>query len=102
MTYYSLLFGRITIASKDGDAVVEKNQNNHQKKRHADWRATDAVDGVGLTGGEKGGDEWASVGGEELDEEEEEYREEQKSNWAQKIRYELCNGFPLISHQHRN
>jgi len=59
------------VAAKDGDAVVEEEKNEDEEECDADRGATNPVDGVGLAGGEEGGDKGAAVGGEELDGEKE-------------------------------
>lgn len=59
------------VAAEDGDPVVQEEENEDEEECDANRRAADPVDGVGLAGGEDGGDERPSIGGEELNGEEE-------------------------------
>lgn len=57
------------------------------------------MDGVGLAGGEEGGDKGAAVGGEELDGEKEKDGKEEEAQWAQKLRDCFGYGLALIPNQ---
>lgn len=70
------------VAAKDGDAVVEEKENEEKEECDADRGAADPVDGVGLAGGEEGGDKGAAVGGEELDGEKEKDGEKEETQWT--------------------
>ena len=60
------------------------------------------MNGLGLSGGENGGDEGAAFRGEELDGEEEDDGEQEKSHWTEKLRDPVCDGFSSVSEEEGN
>ncbi|KAK4433913.1 hypothetical protein Salat_0554000 [Sesamum alatum] len=86
----------VVVAAEDGYSVVEKQQNEQEEQRDADGGAAGPVDGVGLAAG----GEYRGVGGEELDDEEEEYGEEE-ADGAEQLGYEACYGLALVAEQRR-
>lgn len=87
------------VATEDGKAVVEEEENEQEEECDADGGAADPVDGVGLAGGEKGGDKGAAVGGEELNGEKEKDGKKEEAQWAQKLRDCFGYGLALIPNQ---
>ncbi|KAF7834509.1 condensin-2 complex subunit D3 [Senna tora] len=92
----------IIIAAEDGDAVVQEDENEEEEERDADGRSADPVDGIGLAGGENGGDEGAAIGGEKLDGEEEEDGEKEETERAEEFGDGFGDGFALIAEKERN
>ncbi|KAL4283176.1 hypothetical protein GQ457_16G030890 [Hibiscus cannabinus] len=70
---------RIIATAEDGNAIVKQGQDEEKKEADADRGAAETVDGVWLAGG----DNVAAVGGEELDCQEEEEGQEEKTKWSQ-------------------
>lgn len=85
------------MASEDGDAAEEKHQNEGEEQRDADRRSSRAVDGVGIASGEQPGDERTAIGGEELDDQDEDQREEEEAEWGEELGDEACDGLTLIA-----
>lgn len=90
------------IAAEDGDPVVQKEQNEEQEECDADGWPANPVDGVGFAGGEDGGDEWAAIGGEELDGEEEDDGEEEETHRAKELGDGFGDGFALVTKKERD
>lgn len=92
----------IVVAAEDRDSVVEEEEDEDEDERDADRRSADAVDGVGLAGGEDGGDEGSAFGGEELDGEEEDDGEEEQADGAEQLRDEVGERLALVAEQCRH
>lgn len=55
------------------------------------------MDGVGIARGEQPSDERTAIGGEELDDQDENQREEEEAGWAEELGDELFDGLNLIA-----
>lgn len=60
------------------------------------------MDGIGLAGGENGGDEGAAFGREELNGEEEDNGEEEEAERAKELGNSFSDGFALIAEKERD
>lgn len=91
----------IIVTAKDGNAVVQKEEDEEEEEGDADGRSADPVDGIGFSGGEKGGDERAAIGGEELNGEEEDDGEEEEAEGAEELGDGFGDGLALITEKER-
>lgn len=92
----------VIVAAEDRNAIVEEEENEEEEESDADGRSSDAVDGIGLAGGEDGGDEGAAVGGEELDGEEEDDGKEEEAEGAEEVGDGFGDGLALVAEDERN
>lgn len=60
------------------------------------------MDGIGFAGGEKGGDEGAAIGGEELNGEKEDNGEEEEAQGAEELGDGFSDGLALIAQKERD
>ncbi|KAI4317581.1 hypothetical protein L6164_025442 [Bauhinia variegata] len=83
----------IIVAAEDGDPMVQEYQSEDEEERDTDRGARNAVDGIWFAGGENGGDEGATIGGEELNGEKKDNGEEEEAEWAKQLRDGFGEGF---------